>query len=1000
MDAPARAAFVVEACGDDHELCREVESLLAEGGRCNGFLSSARFESALKSIVEPGATPADMAPARRPKRPAFFWFAIAIGFAMLGLYAGTGWIVYRDVGGRHFGWESLYSREGWTVVRIYAGGPADGKIQSGDRILAFNGNERAARTGPEPFRQYLRVGSEYSMRISRGGEINEYKIRVEPWEDWRDLSRAINYILLSLVNFATGLAMALLKPRDKLARLGFLTLMLAVMRNLATPLSAHPGSPPDLEFMLNQVVAFSFPCVLAFVYHFFYKMSEASATEFVWRAIEYLLYGVSGVMAVSQLIYFAATLRGQDALITLANRGFWIVELNLVFLKTSWELYLAVAFTAICAVIVWGYRRSTDLNHRRRVRWFLAGCTLGLAPSLLLNLIGFLLSGAGYRAWTEGAAWSNLRMITDQCMVALPLSLAYGVLKHRLLDISVVVRRSLRYVLARRMLQIILILPFLGLMLPVVTHPDRTLAEILRQASSVVNLVLLALIGLSLKYRRQMRVWLERRFFREAYLQEVILRRLIASIKELDSVDQISKLACDELDSALHPKWLYLCQWKGEANELTVTTASAAGAMRMEGFSRDAILGLLKACKEARECALPSGGNAGENTSQAERVLVIPVTTSNWNEGGALVLGERKSEEPYTESDRNLLDAVVGAMSIAFENLRLKKRVDEGLREKREVLARLDRDGINLLKECPACGACFDSSDGACSVDGTALAFTLPVERTVAKRYRLMHRIGKGGMGVVFDATDLNLSRTVALKVMTSHLFGDQTALRRFEREARILAHLNHPNIVAIHDFGRLGGEGAYLVMERVGGASWRTELRTLGRIPPATAAAWIDQLLGGLNAAHQAGIVHRDLKPENVIVASVENGYLIKILDFGVAREGPQHSSSAGTLTDTGVVMGTVAYMSPEQIRGEQADARSDIFSVGIMTIEVLTGALPERGPGGTIRNAGPAALHQVLARCLADDRNQRYSCVSEMQPEFVEALRGLGGLPAVASA
>jgi serine/threonine protein kinase len=145
---------------------------------------------------------------------------------------------------------------------------------------------------------------------------------------------------------------------------------------------------------------------------------------------------------------------------------------------------------------------------------------------------------------------------------------------------------------------------------------------------------------------------------------------------------------------------------------------------------------------------------------------------------------------------------------------------------------------------------------------------------------------------------------------------------------------------------------------------------------------------------------VHRDLKPENVIVAPLESGYLIKILDFGVAREGSQHSSGGGTLTDTGVVMGTVAYMSPEQIRGEQADARSDIFSVGVMTMEAITGALPERGPGGSIRGAGPAGLQRVLTRCLADDRSQRYSSVSEMQPEFVEALRGFGGLPAVASA
>src|SRR5262249_38998198 len=155
------------------------------------------------------------------------------------------------------------------------------------------------------------------------------------------------------------------------------------------------------------------------------------------------------------------------------------------------------------------------------------------------------------------------------CMIAIPAALTYGVLKHQLLDISVAVRRGLRYMLARRMLQAILILPFLGLTLPIVSHPNWTLIELLRQSSSIVTMVLVARVGLTLKFGQQMRRWLDRRFFREAYQQEVILQRLMARIKELDSVEEVSRLVCGELDSALHPKWLYLCQWKEPARGLT-----------------------------------------------------------------------------------------------------------------------------------------------------------------------------------------------------------------------------------------------------------------------------------------------------------------------------------------------------------------------------------------------------------------------------------------------
>jgi serine/threonine protein kinase len=374
------------------------------------------------------------------------------------------------------------------------------------------------------------------------------------------------------------------------------------------------------------------------------------------------------------------------------------------------------------------------------------------------------------------------------------------------------------------------------------------------------------------------------------------------------------------------------------------------------------------------------------------------VSAGNAHAGGALLLGEKKSEEPYTKTDRRLLDAIANAMGAGFETFWLKRRVDEGLRERQEVLGRLDRQTIKLLKECPQCGGCFDSLAERCPADSSELKLSLPVERVIAQRYRLDRRIGSGGMGVVFEATDLNLNRPVALKIMTGSLFGDRVALSRFEREARVLARLNHPYIVSIHDYGRLGGDGAYLVMELLTGASWRNELRRLGKIPPATAAIWFDQLLSALRAAHEADIVHRDLKPENVIVRSRENGgHGIKILDFGLAK---MHSS-VKNLTSVGVAMGTEAYMSPEQLRGEPADQRSDIFSVGVMAVETITGQVPARAPNGGIsasalnklleaqRPEARADLCKVLLWCMADKLDERCSNAEEMQQHLVNVLR-----------
>src|SRR5262245_47204238 len=198
-------------------------------------------------------------------------------------------------------------------------------------------------------------------------------------------------------------------------------------------------------------------------------------------------------------------------------------------------------------------------------------------------------------------------------------------------------------------------------------------------------------------------------------------------------------------------------------------------------------------------------------------------------------------------------------------------------------------------------------------------------------------------MGEVYRARDTKLGRDVAVKVLPATLSASPDALARFEREARAIAALSHPNILAIHDFGSDSGV-AYAVMELLDGESLRQRL-TGGALRPLKAIEYGIQIARGLAAAHARGIVHRDLKPENIWVT--RDGHL-KILDFGLARMAEKTADGQQTatlLTEPGLLVGTAGYMSPEQLRGEEADARSDIFALGVVLYEMLSGQRPFAG-------------------------------------------------------
>lgn len=264
--------------------------------------------------------------------------------------------------------------------------------------------------------------------------------------------------------------------------------------------------------------------------------------------------------------------------------------------------------------------------------------------------------------------------------------------------------------------------------------------------------------------------------------------------------------------------------------------------------------------------------------------------------------------------------------------------------------------------------------------------------------YKVRACLGKGGMGEVYLATDPRLNRNVAIKLLPPEFADDGERLQRFEQEARAASALNHPNIITIHEIGAAGGH-RYIVTEHIEGKTLRDrleELRDKG-MPQEEALEFGVQIARALQAAHEAGIVHRDIKPENIMVR--KDG-LVKVLDFGLAKVSRAHSLAGATLeslnTRLGIVMGTAAYMSPEQARGESVDHRTDIFSFGVILYEMIEGKRPFEGdtaidvvaailtsrpaPLGAAKSGTSAGLQRVVDRCLEKKPEKRFQSAGDL--------------------
>ena len=320
-------------------------------------------------------------------------------------------------------------------------------------------------------------------------------------------------------------------------------------------------------------------------------------------------------------------------------------------------------------------------------------------------------------------------------------------------------------------------------------------------------------------------------------------------------------------------------------------------------------------------------------------------------------------------------------------------------------------EAVAIAKVCPQCGVEYDTASRFCPNDGTPLrpkGTTDPfVGRVLAERYHMLKRLGEGGMGTVYLAEHVKMNRQCAVKVMNGALLSDSDSAQRFAREASNAARIIHPNVAAVFDYGETDGV-VYLVMEYVEGLSLTRLLERETMLQPARAVDIAHQVSEALVAAHELGIVHRDLKPDNIIIAPGKNGRdIAKVVDFGIAKaieEGPTES-----LTRTGLVIGTPEYMSPEQLLGDPVDARSDIYSLGCILYQMLTGRrtfdeptreqmikrrLTEKAPHPRdLVPELPKTLDLIVARLLARAPHDRYASVAEVRDLLIPAIALEGG-------
>jgi serine/threonine-protein kinase len=648
-----------------------------------------------------------------------------------------------------------------------------------------------------------------------------------------------------------------------------------------------------------------------------------------------------------------------------------------------------VAFLGSVVILAVNYFRLREVNERRRIGLVILGLLLFFVDLLAAILVSFTQK----TAWLSTIALSPL--VFGLVQVPFTICVAYAVLKQRLFQVSFIVRQSLQYAVARGVL--LIPIPILAgiIIFDLIAHKQQPFGVLLSAHGWAYGLIAVAGV-IAHRKKSQWTEVLDRRFYREHYNAQHLLRQTVDEIRASSNLAEVAPKAAARIEQALHPEFVSILM-REAGDPLYRCIASTPPEICPRGLSAESkLMAAFRLFAKPLQISLAESGwlkqqlpSDDTNFLRDARIdLMVPIAMASEGREALMVLGPKKSEEPYSSEDQELLAGIGSALALLLE---------------RPVTS-----ALGGFEECPRCGLCYDSGMGRCASEGAQLR-RMPSKRLLSSRYRLERRLGRGGMGTVYKATDTSLERAVAVKLIREDLVTSSDAAERFRREAKAAASFAHPNLVTVHDFGVDSDGRVFLVMELLEGCTLRQRLEQLKRFAPQQILQILGDVCAGLAAAHEHGLIHRDLKPENIFLVQSGDGDVAKILDFGLAKFlGASNAAAATANTMSGVLVGTPQYMSPDQLKGEVASPAWDLWALAVITYEMLTGTHPfpatsvgqmhysivhgQFTPLSTHLPDAPAEWQQFFERALNPKTAERPQSAEEFVSAFTKAFALVG--------
>lgn len=955
-----RVGLLKEWCAGDDELRREVEWMLAHQQEAAHLIQVTALEAAARSLAsDSDESPAEStSEARATNRgPRWWMYVIAASFLAMHVF----WAYLSILGPMDDGLDEVdpvFERGTMRVRAVADGSPlASAGLRIGDRVLTIDGFPiREARDWKLAL-DNLQVGPT-RWEVLRGQERLAVDVTVgRKTHLWRTLSFGSLWFIL----FSLGLFIGFRRPNDSVALIAawlFMTASLALGLNhgwaavwrqvLPIPVQVALWIPEISRFVIEGIV-------LSFFVLFPRRLFRS---RWPWLLIWVPVLVTLPWRAWS---FYSVIYRYGQATVVPG----WFDDAT--------KLRMIVYLVAGVVMLLINYHRLADLNERRRVRVLMVGTAIGVAAAMR-------------PAWTTSSFNPALYSIAFvSLMLACPLAFAYAILRHRIFDIQVIIRQGLQYALARG--AVLGVVPALGVILisDLAINSAQPLADILRSRGWIY----VGLSGLALLTYWNRKQWLDvidRRFFRERYDAQRTLRDVAAETGQSRSVERAAPRVVARIKTALHPEFISMMVREPDGPNYHSLASVPSGHVLPAIRANSKLIILMTVLGKPLEVSpehsawlarrLPE--EEIEFVRSARLDLLVPITTANGRTQALLALGIKQSEEPYTREDQELLESIACSLALLFEQA-----------------APAAEATAQIFQECPQCGICYETSSETCPIEGAALV-TVNLPRTLVGRYRLERRGGHGGMGTVYEATDAALERRVAVKVISDNLISNPEAARRFRRESRAAAGFSHPNVVTVYDYGVEADARAFLVMELLKGVTLRAELDLRKRLDPSRMIEIFHGVCAATEAAHRRHLIHRDLKPDNIFLSQSEDraGEIVKVLDFGIARFLPSCEDDATRVTSEGVLMGTPAYMSPEQLLGESPAVSWDLWALAVVAYETLSGATPFADSARDWRRAilsgsftplkahltvSPAGWQTFFESCFAIDRSKRPGSVAE---------------------